>query len=209
MEKQVAFLSGELSLEGIIHLPGQLPPLPAVVVCHPHPLYGGSMGNNVVLAICQALVRESIIAFRFNFRGVGRSDGNFSGGPGEQEDAKAALTFISSLEETDSERIGIAAYSFGASIALPVASHCERLKGIAAVSPILPLEVTFKSCTKQKLFLCGSQDEFVSADELQQFVSALPDPKRCEIIPGADHFWWGYEETMAKMVATFFTAGLS
>ena len=87
------FPCNDLSLEGIAHMPQGNGPFPSVVVCHPHPLYGGDMDNNVVVAVCQALVQRSIVGFRFNFRGVGQSTGRHAQGIGEQQDVEAALSF--------------------------------------------------------------------------------------------------------------------
>ena len=117
----VDFPCGDITLEGEWHLPQGKGPFPAVVVCHPHSLYGGNMSNNVVVAICQSLLQNSVAAFRFNFRGVGKSDGTFGGGTAEQQDVSAALDFASSTPNIDPVRIGLAGYSFGGSVALPVA----------------------------------------------------------------------------------------
>ncbi|MFQ5880446.1 MAG: alpha/beta hydrolase, partial [Dehalococcoidia bacterium] len=83
-EERLAFACGELSLEGVLHRP-EASPLAAVVVCHPHPLYGGDMDNQVVVSICRELAATGLTALRFNFRGVGASQGSFGGGVGEQE----------------------------------------------------------------------------------------------------------------------------
>ena len=115
-EVRLEFKSGGLSLEGVLALPGGTGPFPAVIVCHPHSLYGGSMSNSVVVAICQALARQSIAALRFNFRGVGRSGGNYGGGIDEQEDVRAALALVPSTSEIDPKKIGLAGYSFGAGV---------------------------------------------------------------------------------------------
>ena len=131
------FPCGDITLEGEWHFPQGNGPFPAVVVCHPHPLFGGDMLNNVVVAICQALSRQSIAAFRFNFRGVGNSGGAFGRGIAEQEDVKAALAFVLSNPDIDAGRIGLVGYSFGASVALPVALQDERLGLLALVSPAL------------------------------------------------------------------------
>ena len=102
MKERVKFHCDELSLEGILDVPGGIGPFPAVIVCHPHPLYGGSMDNNVVDSICEALAQASLISLKFNFRGVGRSEGEFSQGIGEQEDVAAAISFITTVKEVDS-----------------------------------------------------------------------------------------------------------
>jgi alpha/beta superfamily hydrolase len=89
----VTFPCGELKLEAAWHHPDGMGPFPGVVVCHPHPLHGGDMSNNVISAICETLAKHSIAALRFNFRGVGNSEGEFGGGYQEQDDIAAALTF--------------------------------------------------------------------------------------------------------------------
>ena len=204
--KQVTFPSGELSLEGIIAIPPGVEPFPAVVVCHPHPLYGGSMDNNVVSGIAEALLQVGVISFKFNFRGVGGSQGTSGQGKGEQEDALAAISFLATAGEVDRQRIGLAGYSAGASFALPVCHQDERIKALAAVS--LPLGMSelgsFKDCTKPKLLLSGANDDFTPADRFLEFCQGLADPKECHTIEGADHFWVGHEAVMAKKVSSFF-----
>ena len=96
----VVFPCGTIALEGVMFRPDGGGPFSAAVVCHPHPLYGGSMDNNVVNAVCHALVERSIIALKFNFRGVGRSEGSHSGGNDEPLDLKAAIDYVSELGET-------------------------------------------------------------------------------------------------------------
>jgi alpha/beta superfamily hydrolase len=209
-EEYTTFSGAGLELEGILHLPQGDPPFPAVAVCHPHPLYGGDMHNNVVLAICHALAEASIAAFRFNFRGVGRSKGNFSEGIGEQEDVKAALAFLISSSKVNPDKIGLAAYSFGTKVALPVALQSSKVRAVALVSPFLSTSYweLLKSYVNPKLFLCGSEDYFVSPQEVQRMTSELQKPNQYEVIPGADHFWWGHEGKVARRVSTFFTTVL-
>jgi len=107
-QTRVSFPSGELSLEGISVIPEGAGPFPAVIVCHPHPLYGGNMDNNVVSSLCETLTQASLASFKFNFRGVGGSQGEFGQGIGEQEDVAAAISFISTVKRVDSKRIGLA-----------------------------------------------------------------------------------------------------
>lgn len=98
-QSAVSFPCGKLRLEGICYFPEGKEVFPAVVLCHPHPLYGGSMDNNVVLAVASVLVSKSIIALMFNFRGVGGSEGGYGGGVAEQEDVKAAIKWLISQSE--------------------------------------------------------------------------------------------------------------
>jgi alpha/beta superfamily hydrolase len=204
---RVSFLSGELFLEGILAIPEGAGPFPAVIVCHPHPLYGGSMDNNVVYSLSETLTRASLASFKFNFRGVGGSQGEFGQGIGEQEDVEAAISFISTVKEVDSKRIGLAGYSAGAGFALPVGFNDDRIRALAAVSPPFPM-FTFdflKSCPKPKLLISGSRDDLIPIDQFLEFCQNLPEPKECESIEGADHFWWGYESNLASKVTAFFT----
>jgi alpha/beta superfamily hydrolase len=205
-QARVSFPSGELFLEGILAIPEGAGPFPAVIVCHPHPLYGGSMDNNVVYSLFEALTQASLASLKFNFRGVGGSQGEFGQGIGEQEDVEAALSFISTVKGVNSKRIGLAGYSAGAGFALPVGLNDVRIKAMAAVSPPLSMfDFDFlKVCPKPKLLISGGRDNFTSADQFLKFCQNLPEPKEYESIEGADHFWWGYESRLATKVTAFF-----
>ena len=204
---RLKFPCGQLLLEGILTIPEGAGPFPTVIVCHPHPLYGGSMDNNVVDSICDALTQSSLVSFKFNFRGVGQSQGEFSQGTGEREDVEAAISFVTTVMEADSNRIGIAGYSAGASFSLPVAADDTRVKALATIS--LPLSMSspgfLKNCSKPKLLICGSSDDFTPPSRFREFCSKLSEPKQCHVIEGADHFWSGYEPELAAKVTAFFT----
>jgi alpha/beta superfamily hydrolase len=204
---RISFSSGGLVLEGILDIPEGAGPFPAVIVCHPHPLYGGSMDNNVVNSLSETLTQASLASFKFNFRGVGASQGEFGQGIGEREDVEAAISFVSTVKGIDSKRIGLAGYSAGAGFALPVGFNDDRIRALAAVSPPLPMfDFDFlKNCPKPKLLISGSRDDLIPINQFLEFCQNLPEPKECESIEGADHFWWGYESRMAVKVTTFFT----
>jgi len=204
---RISFSSGGLVLEGILAIPEGAGPFPAVIVCHPHPLYGGSMDNNVVNSISETLTQTSLVSLKFNFRGVGKSQGEFGQGIGEREDAEAAISFIGRVKEVDSERIGLVGYSAGAGFALPVGFNDNRIKALAAVSPPLTMfDFDFlKSCPKPKLLISGDRDELIPIDQFLEFCQNLPEPKECENVEGAEHFWWGYESILATKVTAFFT----
>jgi alpha/beta superfamily hydrolase len=205
----ISFPSGQLKLEGVWHLPEGDGPFPAVIVCHPHPLYGGNMSSNVVFSICQALALKNIAALRFNFRGVGQSEGEFGGGTGEREDVRAALAFVSSAENIKRNKIGLVGYSFGGGVAAAVAVLDERVKMLALVSPALVYGgESLREYKKPKFIIIGENDNMVAPEEVEEAVEAMPKPKRFEIIPGADHFWAGYEEAVAEKVCRFFRKGL-
>jgi uncharacterized protein len=204
---RVTFPSGELLLEGILATPKGAGPFPAVIVCHPHSLYGGDMDNNVVHSLSETLTQASFISFRFNFRGVGGSQGEFGQGIGEQEDVEAAIAFMGTVKEVDSQRIGLAGYSAGAGFAFPVGVKDTRIKALAAVSPAFDMfDFGFlKDCHKPKLLVSGSKDKFTAVSEFLGFCRTLPDPKEYEIIEGADHFWSQYESRLATRVTAFFS----
>jgi alpha/beta superfamily hydrolase len=204
---RISFSSGGLSLEGILAIPEGAGPFPAVIVSHPHPLYGGSMDNNVVNSLSETLTQASLASLKFNFRGVGESQGKFGQGIGEREDVEAAISFISTVNEVDSKRIGLAGYSAGAGFAFPVGFNDDRIRALAAVSPPLSMfDFDFlKSCPKPKLLISGSRDDLISINQFLEFCQNIPEPKECESIEGADHFWWGYESRLAAKVTAFFT----
>ncbi len=213
--KRVQFDCGGLKLEGVLHLPDDDGRSPGVVVCHPHPLYGGSMDNNVVQAVAAALVGRKMAAFTFNFRGVGGSQGRFDNGRGEQDDIRAAVGWLFAQPDVDGERLGLAGYSFGASVALPFARGDTRVKAVALVS--LPLmdgtqveqaEEILSTLTIPKLLLCGDEDFVVPPAALERVSRKAMEPKEVRVVPGADHFWWGNEGTMAETVADFFSRHL-
>jgi len=198
---------GDIALEAVWHFPEAKGPLPAVVVCHPHPLYGGNMSSNVVFGICQALAERSIAALRFNFRGVGQSGGEFGEGIGEQEDARAALDFASSTDGIDKERLGLAGYSFGGGVALPVDIKDDRVKMLALVSPALAEGgwEELKRYNKPKLVIAGENDLVIPREQFLKLAEDMPQQYR--VVAGADHFWGGYEAVVAEKVSRFFGEG--
>ena len=164
------------------------------------------MDNNVILSISSALVEKSIIAFIFNFRGVGGSQGSFGGGIAEQEDAAAAISWVISQPELGSERVGLSGYSFGAAVALPVACDDDRVKAVALISmPPGQVHISqLKDCAKPKLLICGTNDLVVPMEQAQLMNREAAQPKQFELIRGADHLWWGYETVLTEKVTTFF-----
>jgi len=197
----LTFPSGDLTLEGLLHRPPVVPH-PAVVVCHPHPLFGGDMHNSVVTAVCRALVEAGVAALRFNFRGVGRSQGRFGDGVGEREDALAALAFLRRREGVDPAKVGLVGYSFGAAVALMAAD--EQVAALAAISPpafghaMAPPAVACPA-----LLITGDRDDVAPPAQVTALGRTLGPQCRVEVIPGADHFWWGHDEMLAQAVVAF------
>ena len=205
---RVTFRCGDLDLEGVLEGMPRQPghKRPAVVVCHPHPVYGGDMHNNVVLAVCDALSEAGIAALRFNFRGVGASKGQFGDGIGEQDDVRAAVDYLAPLPAVAPGRIGLAGYSFGALVALQAAKNDHRVHALAAVSPPLAMsDLSFMALDQRpKLFVAGSRDDFVPLERFSKLVTSLKEPKEQFVVVGADHFWSGHEATAAQAVVSFF-----
>jgi alpha/beta superfamily hydrolase len=205
----IEFPCQDITLEGLFALPAGEGPVGLVVVCHPHPLYGGNMANKVVHAICQKAGEKGLAWLKFNFRGVGRSGGHFGEGIGEQEDAKAAISFAEQQARIDPGKIGICGYSFGSMVAFSVAVEDPRIKAVAGISPFVQPADLLHDCTKPKLFVSGRNDEFIDPQNLAQLVRKVPEPKELVIYPGVNHFWTGSVDPMAEKVSQFFIHYLS
>ena len=198
----VTFPSGDLTIEGLFQRPAAAPH-PAVVVCHPHPLFGGDMHNSVVVAVCRALLEVNIAALRFNFRGVGGSLGRFGDGVGERADAIAALAYLRRSEGVDPAKVGIVGYSFGAAVALMAAD--EQVAALAAISLPNVGHVMPPAAIRCPTFLItGDADDVARPAHVGSLAEALGSECRVEVVPGADHFWWDHEDRLAQAVARFF-----
>ena len=213
---------GPIRLEASLRTPDGVGPHPAVVICHPHPQYGGSMFNDVVFAVASGLVARGVAALLFNFRGVGASGGSHGGGEGEQEDVRAALAAAAARPEIDAERVGLAGYSFGAAMAASTAAAASTAStGSAKAAPLpalaliaLPLRMdggpTFglDGFASPLLFVSGDRDEGSSAEELRALAPSLGGRAEVQIVPGADHFWGGFEREIEDRVGLFFANAL-
>jgi alpha/beta superfamily hydrolase len=206
----VKFPCGDITLEGEWHMPAGDGTVPAVVVCHPYPPNGGTMHNNVVMAICEALYEKSIAAFRFNFRGVEGSEGSFDNGIAEQEDVKAAIDFVLAEPRVDRGRIGLAGYSFGAVVSFQVALKDERIKMLALCSAPMRGDTweQLENYENPKIYLVGDSDQMISIEGFREQLKKSPHPENYKVIAGTDHFWAGYERELASHVAEFFKGGL-
>jgi len=203
--RAVTFASGVLTLEGALNLPERTP-APGIVVCHPHPMYGGDMHNNVVDAVCQTAAADGIVALRFNFRGAGGSEGTYDNGVGEQDDVGAALAYLRELPEVDGARVALAGYSFGAAIALQAVD--ERLNAFIAVSlpTTMPLKDVRVACPA--LFISGDEDQYSDAGELTRLVRGLGSKAELKLLPGLGHFWFGVERDLQAIISPFLRAHL-
>jgi len=176
----------------------------AALVCHPHPVFGGTLHNKVVFHAMKALNNFGFPVLRFNFRGAGLSEGLHDHGNGEAEDVRAALDW---LEREYTLPIIFAGFSFGAAVGLRVACPDDRVKAVIGLgTPITPVDdrnydFTFlESCSKPKLFVSGTRDQFGPKAKLQSMVDAIPEPKKLVLIESADHFFEGRLREMRESI---------
>ncbi len=186
-------------LEALLHA-GAEGATHAAVVCHPHPLFGGTLHNKVVFHTMKALNSFGFPVLRFNFRGSGLSEGEHDHGVGEIEDVKAALNW---LEAEFHLPLVFAGFSFGAAVGLRAACDDTRVRALIGIgTPVAPVAAdseeprvyTFDflhDCTRPKLFVSGARDQFGPRAKLEALVASVPEPKKLVIIEGADHFFEG------------------
>ena len=166
-------------------------PLLTALVCHPHPLYGGTLHNKVVFQAAKTLHRFGIPVLRFNFRGAGLSEGAHDDGRGEHDDVHTALDYLA--QEFPGLPILLAGFSFGAWVGLRVG--CEDARVAELVGLGLPVDSSsldyLRECTKPKLFIQGRKDQYGAREKVEALFAELPEPKRLVFVEGADHFFAG------------------
>ena len=198
METSVALdVPGGLRLEALLALPESAKT--GLVVCHPHPLYGGDMDNPVVVRVAEVAQGLGMATLRFNFRGVGASGGVHSGGEGEQDDVAAALETLARRLPAESP-IGLAGYSFGAWVAARVAAAMPALPALALLAPPLGMyDLDFLGhVPSDTLLLSGSRDQYCPTEALERLGLRLGTG--VEIIEGAEHFFFGKLFPMSEAV---------
>jgi len=195
-------------LEAILMLP-EGPPVGAAVVCHAHPLHGGMMHFKVVFRTAKALQSAGLAVLRFNFRGVGRSEGVHDHGTGEQEDARAAL--VEMQDRFPGLPLVLGGFSFGSAVALRVAARDARVHAVFALG--YPLLLSFRGtpagqvprnppeARQPRLFVQGGNDEFGTGEALRALVLDLPSPREFVVIPGANHFFDGHLDALQGTIA--------
>jgi uncharacterized protein len=204
-ESRITFPCGDLKLEGLLTLPeGEAPG--AAVVCHPHPMYGGSMYNNVVEAVLDALWRRQFATLRFNFRGVGDSEGEYDGGEGELDDVREAVAFLAGKAGVKS--VVLAGYSFGASVSLGAGLTDPAVDRLVLVAlPVAVMTGPSNSTSKPVLLVSGDRDTYSPLEPLRTLAGKLGNSARLEILAGADHFFGGYEARLSALIGAALADG--
>ncbi|MGD9805991.1 MAG: alpha/beta hydrolase [Hyphomicrobiaceae bacterium] len=202
MEEHIRFPAGDLILEGLVSLP-EPSARTGVVVCHPHPLYGGEMHNNVVEAMVISLRHAGLATLRFNFRGVGGSNGQHGEGIAEVEDVKAAVSYF--VGRHAFETIIVAGYSFGSIVGMRAGAEDARVHKLIGVAlPIKSRDASFlRNVTKPKLLVSGDNDDHSPVPALKALAAELPGPTELVIVSGADHFFRGREMQVADAALKF------
>lgn len=198
MEKKITFSAGSFEIEGLLSKNSDDR---GVVITHPHPLYGGNMHNNVVMAISQAYQRLGHSTLRFNFRGVDSSQGSYGDGIGEQEDVRAAIAYLADL---GIQQIELAGYSFGAWVNGNLSCAGDGIANMVMVSPPVAF-IDFGSVSAidcLKLVITGSRDDIAPAKMIRQSYHEWNAEARLEVIDGADHFYGGYEDRLKEILAS-------
>jgi alpha/beta superfamily hydrolase len=173
------------------------------LVCHPHPLYGGTLHNKVVFRAAKAALALGLPTLRFNFRGAGRSTGTFDSGIGEKEDVRAALDYLSA--RFPGSPVDLVGFSFGSWVGLAVGATDPRVSTLMGLGlPVGSSDFSFlMNVRKPKLVIQGTHDEFGPPSQLQALYDSLAEPKQIYWVEGADHFFAGKLDEVQKALREF------
>jgi alpha/beta superfamily hydrolase len=188
-----------IDADGLVHAgqPGGI--RAAVVLAHPHTEYGGTMHTKVVFQAAKALSRIGCAVLRFNFRGAGASAGMFTDGPGEKEDFRAALDFMSA--RYPGARVWAAGMSFGAWIAMTAGAEDARVSTLLGIAPPLARDFdVVRTSAKAKFFIQGERDEICPLRDMRAFYARCAEPKELVVVDGADHLFDGKVSDVADAI---------
>lgn len=193
-------------LEGVLEFVEGEAPRALAVVCHPHPLFGGTMHNKVVFRTALAFQQEGCATLRFNFRGVGASPGTHDDGGGEQDDARAAVDYLTGLYP--GTPLVLSGFSFGGGICLSYGPTDPRVRLLWAVAPGVGRRdfSHLALCDVPKGVVQGTADELCPLADLEAAWPAWADPKAKYLVDGADHFFVGRLPEMQAALLTFLAA---
>ena len=206
MKPLIYIKSGDIELESRLDVPlGESRP-PCVLFCHPDPRHGGAMDNLILEKVNENLLRNGIATLRFNFRGVGNSTGEFTGGKSEGTDIISIVEFLSTHTLIDGSRIGIFGYSFGAWMALEATLATSKIKSVVSVACPQRSYSTFGTVemVQPKLLISGDRDHDFPHGQFKFLSGRFTEPRQVETITGADHFFHGYEDILGELTVKFF-----
>jgi alpha/beta superfamily hydrolase len=191
------------SLEGVLEFVEGVAPRALAVVCHPHPLFGGTMHNKVVFRTAEAFQQAGFATLRFNFRGVGGSPGTHDDGRGEQDDARAAIDYLVGLYP--SVPLALSGFSFGGGVCLSYGPTDPRVRLLWAVAPGVGRRdfSHLALCDVPKGVVQGTADELCPLPDLEAAWPGWADPKKKYLIEGADHFFVGRLPEMQATLHSF------
>jgi alpha/beta superfamily hydrolase len=198
MEKRITYTSDGIEIEGLLNQVSDK----GVIVTHPHPLYGGDMYNPVVNTIARAFNAHGFTALRFNFRGVGQSQGSYEDGIGERKDVHNAISFLLKM---GIQTISLAGYSFGSWVNAGVSEDEPSVVEMIMVSPPVAM-MDFSPSSKipgLKLVVSGERDEIAPPEQIKKMVPAWNPDAMVEILPGTDHFYSGRLDSLATALNTY------
>ena len=200
--KTCSFAGPSGTLEGLLDFPAAAPTAVAVV-CHPHPLQGGTMNNKVAYILARAYTDLGAASLRFNFRGVGKSEGHFDQGLGETSDALAALDWLAA--QHPGLPLWLAGFSFGAYVSL----RAQSARPVARLVTVAPAVERFDTGAIQEpicpwLLVQGDADEVVAPQAVLAWARGLARPPRIEVMAGAGHFFHGRLNELREMVVQAF-----
>jgi alpha/beta superfamily hydrolase len=202
------FLEGPVGrLEAILWTPASpTQPKLAALVCHPHPLFGGTMHNKVVYQTAKSLDALGLPVLRFNFRGAGRSAGTHDRGRGELNDIRAAIAFLAI--EFPNIPLLVAGFSFGSWVGLRVACEDSRVTDLIGVGiPVNNSEFSFlQKCAKPKLFVHGSNDEHGAVEKVKSLVPSFAGENKLVIVDAVDHFFTGKLDQLDRAITQWVSA---
>lgn len=177
--------------------------LRAAVICHPHPLHGGTMHTKVAYRTAKAFQSLGYPTLRFNFRGVGASQGDFADGIGEADDVRAALNWMAS--EHPELPLVLAGFSFGSVVGLPVGAADPRVTHLVGLGvPADRFRFALLDVDKPKLFVQGDRDEFGPAERLRENLRLVAEPWQLVVVEDSDHFFSGKLDAMQEAVEGYF-----
>ena len=192
-------------LESLLEIPTKPATPPCVILCHPHPRYGGNMFDTLINHISTYLLDSGIATLRFNQRGVGMSSGETGDGPEELKDTQSVVNMTTINPKIDGSRLGIVGYSFGAWMALESSLRSNSIKSLVSIACPQNKFAQYGTVqiTQPKLLILGDRDHDFTIGQFRFLSNRMSEPKRTEVITGADHFFRSHTELVAELAGEF------